>query len=848
MQKSSSVNHYFPLSLQNHFCRFLAIISLVLLADTASQAAILSWSGASGTSGNWNDPANWGGVGIPANGDTLIFQGAQPRLNNTNNIAGLSLTQIRFNDPPGGGYNIWGNQFTINNSIMGTNSTGTNIIHNSIILATVDTPITVTAGLTLAGNLTGSVGLTKTGVGVLYYTMSGFNTYNGTTRVNTGSLLLQASGIDGAFTGPLIISDGSSTATVKLLFDRVLPNNQPVTINNGGTFDLNNLNETIGSSLTLSGSTTIAVGTATLTMAAPNTISNLLGTCNITGSGNLQLGAGPTTIHVAGTLTLSPAIQGSGDITKTGNGTLVFSGPNTYSGLTTISQGWLWAENNTALGGTVNGTVVSNGATLVLYGGIAVTNESLTLNGFGEPAWSALDCEANETNIWAGPITLTADTDFGVYASGGRLRIVGGITGTGGVTEEASGIVTYEGTNVNSYSGTTTVNGGTLMLGKTGGVALAIPRGLVINSGNTVRNLAGNQMWAFGRPVTIHSGGLLDLAGFTDSVGRLTLDGGQITTGTGQVWLLEDVTVVSNTVAQSLINGNAYLYINSVTISNTGHYFSPDLRINAVVTSGGLYGFNKTGDGEVSLAAANTFTGPVTIDNGLLWMENSSSLGNTTTNITINSGGTLFMFGPLTVGPKPMTLNGGILLSDFGSSSWAGNITLASDSTINTRGAAYSLNLTGLIGGAAGFTKVGPGTLTMSGTGENTYTGSTIVNAGLLQLNQTSGHSINYGQLIVGDGLGGSDADVVRYINANGNQIFVTVPIRVNSSGLFDLNGHTDDIGLLTLQGGDFATGATGLAQIFDDINVLASSRTVNMSGKVQIYGEIGRASCRERV
>src|SRR3954451_4306419 len=118
-----------------------------------------------------------------------------------------------------------------------------------------------------------------------------------------------------------------------------------------------------------------------------------------------------------------------------------------------------------------------------------------------------------------------------------------------------------------------------------------------------------------------------------------------------------------------------------------------------------------------------------------------------------------------------MTLNGGTLLSDFGSSSWAGIITLASDSTINTRGAAYSLNLTGLIGGTAGFTKVGVGTLTMSGNGENTYTGSTIVNAGLLQLNQSGGHSINFGQLIVGDGSGGGDADVVRYINANGNQL-----------------------------------------------------------------------------
>ena len=64
------------------------------LASTA-QGAILSWSGGSGTTANWNDSGNWGFVGIPANGDTVIFSASQPRLLNTNNIAGLNVEWVQ---------------------------------------------------------------------------------------------------------------------------------------------------------------------------------------------------------------------------------------------------------------------------------------------------------------------------------------------------------------------------------------------------------------------------------------------------------------------------------------------------------------------------------------------------------------------------------------------------------------------------------------------------------------------------------------------------------------------------------------------------------------------------------
>ncbi len=60
------------------------------------QASTLSWSGDGGTDANWNNIANWGYSGTPANGDTLVFPAGQPNLANTNNLVSLTVSQIRF--------------------------------------------------------------------------------------------------------------------------------------------------------------------------------------------------------------------------------------------------------------------------------------------------------------------------------------------------------------------------------------------------------------------------------------------------------------------------------------------------------------------------------------------------------------------------------------------------------------------------------------------------------------------------------------------------------------------------------------------------------------------------------
>ena len=157
--------------------------------------------------------------------------------------------------------------------------------------------------------------------------------------------------------------------------------------------------------------------------------------------------------------------------------------------------------------------------------------------------------------------------------------------------------------------------------------------------------------------VTINSSGVLDLNGFKDTAVPLTLDGGQITTGAGHVWLSGTVTVLTNADTTATINGNAYLY-DPVVITNAGHSSSPDLIINAIISGDTGNGITKTGAGEVRLNAANTFSGPVTVNAGELAFWNSSGLGNTNTPATVNSGGTLHVAGNLTIGNKPLVLNG----------------------------------------------------------------------------------------------------------------------------------------------------------------------------------------------
>src|SRR5262249_13007291 len=111
------------------------------------------------------------------------------------------------------------------------------------------------ATLRLNGSLSGSVGLTKTGVGVLDFGGSVGNTYSGTTTVAAGTNTLNKTA-GNCFNGPLVVGDNSGavgSAVVQMLQATQIPT-VDVTINSDGLFDLNDFAETV-SDLTLDGGT-----------------------------------------------------------------------------------------------------------------------------------------------------------------------------------------------------------------------------------------------------------------------------------------------------------------------------------------------------------------------------------------------------------------------------------------------------------------------------------------------------------------------------------------------------------------------------------------------------------------
>ncbi|HXC97717.1 MAG TPA: autotransporter-associated beta strand repeat-containing protein [Verrucomicrobiae bacterium] len=807
MKKIKSFPVSFPVSRFHCWSAFL--VFCLGLFSLPARGAVLSWSGGGGANANWNNSANWGFVGTPNNGDTLIFPASQPNLINTNNIAGLTLNQIVFAGP-GGGYDIRGNAFTLTNNLEATNTAGANIIENNITLAQTDQTINVATTLTLDGMLSGSVGVIKTGAGALIYQYVSDNTYTGTTLVSAGTLELNVDGFN-AFGGPLVIGDGSGlgSPTVENLQESEISESVPITINLSGLLNLNNYFEPVGPNLTLSGGT-IETGTGELSLSANTTI-NVTNGVSSSVSGNLDIGTGTLNLDGNGNLNIYANVSGSASIVQNDPLSTYWSGANTFAGnYTDNSGGFVDLGSSTALGNVTNTMTVNDPGWVALSGNINLTNQSLVINStFPGGALYVF----TGSNSWQSSFTLGAACRFQVFTNC-SMNLNGPITGSGGFTTIGQGILTLSGSFENTYAGATVVTNGILQLNHTSSHAIGASSSITIGNGvgpadsDIIRyiNPYGNQIDG-GIPITINDSGLLDLNGQSDDAGPFTLSAGDISTGSGTLIAdFGDFTVPASDGKTPNINGHVEMFGNTITVDN-GLSF-PALQLNASLSDDGE-GFSIVSGVSpaafVRMTASNSFTGPLTIQDLTVTAETPWALGTTNGGTVVTNNGELFMYSTA-ITNEPLLLVSSSQLTAQNNCSWVGPMTIEGPTAINTFYGGMLFDIVGAISGTGNLSCTGVGTNRFSGSTTNTYVGTTTVSSGTLLLNKSS----YLNAAIPGNVIIASNA-TLRLQGTE--QIADTADVLVQSGGLFDFTTQFESIN--TLHGtGNVNFGAEGYLEI----------------------------------
>jgi len=145
----------------------------------------------------------------------------------------------------------------------------------------------------------------------------------------------------------------------------------------------------------------------------------------------------------------------------------------------------------------------------------------------------------------------------------------------------------------------------------------------------------------------------------------------------------------------------------NVTLDNT----VTSTEVDSIITGTGSV--TKAGDNTIVLSGNNTYSGGTYFNAGTLSVKSDSNLGNTAGALTFN-GGILQVTGN-TFGSTSRNINWG---------SGGGGFDIADED--------HTFTVTQSLGGLGGLTKLGLGTLILSGT--NTYTGGTTIDDGVLQL------------------------------------------------------------------------------------------------------------------
>ncbi|MEO6848173.1 MAG: autotransporter-associated beta strand repeat-containing protein [Chthoniobacterales bacterium] len=516
-----------------------------------------------------------------------------------------------------------------------------------------------------------------------------------------------------------------------------------------------NLNGT-GSSLTFRGSSTAANstisatgadaeikfiesskgGTASISMSATDSLDisahngalslgALMGAGDVfLGKNNLSLGSGNLDSTFSGVIhDGGDAGDIGGSLTKMGTGTFTLTGANTYTGGTTITAGTLQLGNGTT-DGTISGTgkIVNNGA--LIFNGHSDTTIPNIISGKG-------------SIIQQGSNTITL-TNANTFTGGSSLNAGKVVLGNAKALGVAANSLSFD-------KGTLDLSGNSITVGKLSGIESTGTAGTIINNGANATLTAnssvnstftGTLQNGTGTLAFVKSGkGVLTLAGIGNNTysGGLTLNAGGL-----------------NIASADAFGTGTFTIAGVSTIDNTsGSALSPTTNIpqswNANFTFVGSNDLNL-GTGPVNMSATRI----VTVSAGSLTVGGTISGATLKVGLTKKGIGTLVLSGDNSAGYTGTTTITAGSLQVGGADGTSGNVGSGKvvDNGIFISRHSNTSTIANVISGKGSFQQNGTGKLTL--TGNNTYTGGTLVNNGILAVGSAT--ALGKGNLTLSNG------------------------------------------------------------------------------------------------
>ena len=429
--------------------------------------------------------------------------------------------------------------------------------------------------------------------------------------------------------------------------------------------------------------------------------------------------------------TIRTVLTGTGALTKTGTSIATLTGANTFSGGTTISGGTLVVNSFGLVGSVTNNATLefsqdSNGT----FAGTISGTGQLVKSGTGRIGLTGTNVYTGGTTINAGTLTVTTSSLPGAVVNNatlqfnqdGRGTFKGVISGTGAVLKTGLGAAGL--TGVNTYTGGTTVDAGTLVV-TTASLPGNVTNNAILQFNQSSRGTYFGVISGTGALVKTGTGSV-GLTGANTYLGSTTISDG--------ILLVTTSSLPGDSANPGSVVNNATLQFNQ---ASSGTYFGVISGTGAVV---------KTGTGSTGLVAANTYTGGTTVSEGILFVTTLSLPGDVVNNATLQfNQGSKGTYAGVISGTGAVLKTGAGAVGLTGANTYAGGTTISEGTLVVTsaslpgdvvNNAIIQFNQNGngtyasAITGTGSLLKTGTGNLGL--TGLNTYSGGTTISDGTL--------------------------------------------------------------------------------------------------------------------